>query len=164
MATGTNGIATVSDLVNGKGLSNPQNLLQALCPTRIQIESMGGIVSGSYSHNQLVKYSDVTKATVTYTLIIHTYYNSYYAIALFPNVGTPSVSYSYYTFLQNFSPNYYMTTFSQGAALRVNSIQGSPQYVSIGNTYTVWGLLTSSSNWTKIATLTHVDQNISHLV
>lgn len=59
MATGTNGIATVGDLMQGKLLSNPENLLLTLCPTRTQIEGMDGIVSGSYSHNQLVKYSDI---------------------------------------------------------------------------------------------------------
>lgn len=64
MATGTNGIATVNDLVVGKGLSSAAGAGYSdnQCPTRNAIlSSMGGVVSGTYSSNQLVKYSDVSK-------------------------------------------------------------------------------------------------------
>ena len=61
MATGTNGIATVNDLVTGKGLYSPPNYSSNQCPTRqIIVSSMGGAVSATYSSDQLVKYSDVS--------------------------------------------------------------------------------------------------------
>ena len=166
MATGTNGIATISDLMTGKGLAPPPGPYDSnRCPIAYEISTMGGSAGGGYQANQLVKYSDVTKATVTYTLTIHTYYNNYYRIALFTNIGAPSVSHnSYYTYPKSVAPKYYITTFSAGSALGVNDMSANPVYVSIGNTYTVWGLLTSSSNWTKIATLTHVDGNKSQLI
>lgn len=62
MATGTNGIATISDLITGKGLKEPvfgphdPNR----CPTAYEVSTMGGTTSG-YQANQLVKYSDVIK-------------------------------------------------------------------------------------------------------
>ena len=66
MATGTNGIATIGELISGKGLDSPagagwSNTNQ--CPTKNAIIThMHGSVSGTYSSNQLVKYSDVSKA------------------------------------------------------------------------------------------------------
>ena len=60
MATGTNGIATVNDLV-GKGLFPPSGYTSNQCPPReVIVSSMGGAVPSNYASNQLVIYSDVT--------------------------------------------------------------------------------------------------------
>lgn len=61
MATGTNGIATVNDLVVGKDL-NPLSYASNQCPTKEMIGNMGGGVNNAYVSNQLVRYSDVTRA------------------------------------------------------------------------------------------------------
>lgn len=64
MAIETNGIAIVNDLIYGKGLRNPAGtgFSPVQCPTKdIIMNNMGGNVSGTYSSNQLVKYSDITK-------------------------------------------------------------------------------------------------------
>ena len=60
MAIGTNGIATISDLMTGKGLSAPAHGPHDpnRCPTAYEVSTMGGTTSG-YQANQLVKYSDV---------------------------------------------------------------------------------------------------------
>ena len=64
MAIGTNGIATIGDLIYGKGLNPPAGTYDPnKCPTAYEVSAMGGTTSG-YQVNQLVKYSDVTKAPV----------------------------------------------------------------------------------------------------
>lgn len=60
MATETNGIATVNDLVVGRGLSAPSGYSNNQCPPKSVISSMGGDVPSTYASNQLVKYSDVS--------------------------------------------------------------------------------------------------------
>lgn len=62
MATGTNGIATINDLVDGKHL-NPPGEYGNRCPTKALILTMGGSVPSTYDTNQLVKYSDVTASS-----------------------------------------------------------------------------------------------------
>jgi hypothetical protein len=70
MATGTNGIATTSELMYGKGLSPPSGYSSNQCPPKSVILSMGGTITGSYQANQLVKYSDVTIDGVLFTVTI----------------------------------------------------------------------------------------------
>lgn len=60
MATGTNGIATVNELVGGRGLNAPSGYSNNQCPPKSVISSMGGDVPSTYASNQLVKYSDVS--------------------------------------------------------------------------------------------------------
>lgn len=60
MATGTNGIATIGDLIYSKGLNPPSGQYDPnRCPTAYEVSMMGGTITGSYQANQLVKYSDV---------------------------------------------------------------------------------------------------------
>ena len=72
MATGTNGIATINDLVDGKYL-NPPGEYGNKCPTKALILTMGGAVSAIYDSNQLVKYSDVTG--ITRELVVYNWGN-----------------------------------------------------------------------------------------
>jgi hypothetical protein len=60
MATETNGIATVNELVSGKGLNAPSGYSNNQCPPKSVISSMGGDVPSTYASNQLVKYTDVS--------------------------------------------------------------------------------------------------------
>lgn len=70
MATGTNGIATISDLIYSKGLNPPSGQYDPnRCPTAYEISTMQGTTSG-YQANQLVKYSDVTVNGVLFTVTI----------------------------------------------------------------------------------------------
>lgn len=165
MATGTNGIPTVSELVVGRGLSAPSGYATNQCPPKtVIVSNMGGVVPSTYSSNQLVKYSDVLKAVSKYTLQITTL-STYASLALFPATGTPNASYNY-VLIQPDAPKYYVITFNPGAALPVNNITypTQPITVSIGSQYRVWGKLYSSSSWTLVATLTHVNSNASHLI
>ena len=76
MATGTNGIATVNDLVTGKNLNSPSGYASNQCPTKADILNMGGSVPSTYGTNQLVKYSDVTgTSNITRDFIIYNWGN-----------------------------------------------------------------------------------------
>jgi hypothetical protein len=74
MATGTNGIATIGELVSLKGLTPPYPGYDPnKCPIAAEIVNlMGGVINGSYQENQLVRFSDVTKKSsgVLFTITI----------------------------------------------------------------------------------------------
>lgn len=88
MATGTNGIATVSEL-EAKGLNPISSYASNQCPPKEIIVNRGGSVSSAYASDQLVKYSDVIIAfrdsrvynwgTVPIYNIEFTLENSYYS-------------------------------------------------------------------------------------
>lgn len=59
MATGTNGIATVSELV-AKGLKSIPGYASNQCPPKEAIVNGGGDVPSTYASDQLVKYTDVS--------------------------------------------------------------------------------------------------------
>lgn len=63
MATETNGIATINDLVVGKYLNPPAGYSNNQCPPKEVILNMGGTVVG-YAQNQLIRYSDVLKVII----------------------------------------------------------------------------------------------------
>lgn len=64
MATETNGIATINDLVVGKYLNPPAGYSNNQCPPKEVILNMGGTVVGGYAQNQLIRYSDVLKVII----------------------------------------------------------------------------------------------------
>ena len=71
MATGTNGIATVGD-INGKCKGSFFNWTTSKCPTKQDLDKVAWLsISGSYSDNQLVKYSDISiNNTISITFVI----------------------------------------------------------------------------------------------
>ena len=100
MATETNGIATVNDLVVGKYL-NPPGEYGNRCPTKALILTMGGGVPAIYESNQLVKYSDVTGNTREFVVynwgsvpiytIQFTLENTYYSASQVIMIGGQSI-------------------------------------------------------------------------
>ena len=123
MATGTNGIATIGELVSGKGLAPPPAPYDSNeCPVSAEIGiNMGGNIAGSYAMNQLVKYSDVSRRPKTYTLSITTM-TAYASLALFTlSGGNPDPAYSY-TLITPFEQgqNNYIVTFTEGSGIKVN--------------------------------------------
>ena len=166
MATGTNGIATTSNLVYGKGLMPLIWANMNQCPTKAVIQSMGGIVSGSYVDTQLVKYSDVsTPSVIYYTLTINTV-SSWNGIALFTASGTP-ISGTDYPLLINYGSNQYKYQFQSGGGLTVNdpaSLNYSVQIMA-GSQYSIWARQIPGYSWTKLGTnKTHYNSNRTETV
>ena len=164
MATGTNGIATFSDLITGKGLIPPAGSYNPnKCPTAYEVSAMGGTTSG-YQANQLVKYSDVPNRTIQFALTLRTSI-TYSSLALFPANGIPNPAYSY-TLISPVAPKNYVIIFNQGAGIKVNN----PNYptntmnVHSGSQYRVFAKINTGSSWTLIATLTHVDNDKLELI
>lgn len=162
MATGVNGIATVNDLVTGRGLIPLLGYANNQCPPKSVILSMGGDVPSTYASNQLVKYSDVIKSpvTTTYTLAITTSI-AYSSLAFFTtHGGTPSPT-AIYMLVASSSPKNYIMTFNQGAGIRVNNPADPLHRVTIhhGSQFRVMGKVSYDAPWTLIATLTHIDGN-----
>ena len=161
MATGTNGIATVNDLVGGKGLRPPLDYTTNQCPPKeVIVNGMRGIVPSAYVSNQLVKYSDVVKAITIYTLRIITT-TAYSSLALFTSTGgIPNPASVYYLMVTD-SPKNYIMTFAQGSGIMVNdpASPSSPVTIYNGHLYKVGVRVSLGSPWTIIATLMHVDGN-----
>lgn len=166
MATGINGIATVSELIFGKGLTQPisgQPYEDNKCPTAYEVSTMQGTTSG-YQANQLVKYSDVSNRTIQFALTIRTSI-TYSSLALFPVNGIPNPAYSY-TLLSSVAPKNYVIIFNQGAGIKVNNPNYPTTTMNIysGSQYRVFGKVNAGSSWTLIATLTHVDNDKLELI
>lgn len=169
MATGTNGIATIGDLIYGKGLSAPPAPYDGnKCPIAYEVSTtMGGSTGGGYQANQLVKYSDVSKITIEYVIEITTSID-YSSLALFPNTSTiPNPAYNY-TLLRRVAQGVktYIIRFNHGSGLSVNdpAYPNNPITIYIGSQYRVWGKVNSGSPWTYVATLTHVNSSSSYLI
>ena len=167
MATGTNGIATIGELMSGKSLAPPPGQYNSnRCPTAYEVSLMGGTTPGGYQLNRLVRYSDVTKPIATYILAITTT-TVYSSLALFTTTGgDPYPTYSY-ILTPPVQPGGkdYIITFPQGSGINVNTIYPiSLVTIYNGAQYRVMVKVNSGSPWTYLATLTHVDGNRSELI
>lgn len=166
MGIGTNGIATVSNLVYGKGLALIIGANMAQCPTKAVIQSMGGIVSGSYVNTQLVKYSDVSPPPAVYYILTINTVSSWNEVALFTPTGTPSPNTAYPLLLSSGS-NQYKSQFQSGAGLTVND-PAYPNYsvqIIAGYQYSIWARQIPGAPWTKLGpNKTHYDSDYTETV